>query len=209
MSLFDYSNGTPNVNILPTGCGSMDGAFGGNGAWWILVLFLFAFAGNGFGNGFGSNCNAYAGEMQRGFDQQTIMGGINGINSGLANAEVSRCNSSANTINAINNLAAQQQNCCCENRLAIANLVSTIQAENFANRTEIANGVRDLLGATQAQTQSILDKMCQDKIESKNETIAQLRQDLYMSNLMASQTAQTAQLINALSPYSQANTCCS
>ena len=31
-----------------------DGAFGGNGAWWIIILFLFMFGMGGFG-GFGNN----------------------------------------------------------------------------------------------------------------------------------------------------------
>lgn len=34
-----------------------DGMFGGNGAWWIIILFLFAFMGNGWGNG-GRNSGA-------------------------------------------------------------------------------------------------------------------------------------------------------
>lgn len=54
---------------------------GGDGAWWLIVLFLFAFVGgNGFG-GWGGNVNAGGGavpyimntntgaEVQRGFDQ--------------------------------------------------------------------------------------------------------------------------------------------
>ena len=34
--------------------GNNNDAFGGNGAWWLIVLFLFIFAG-GWGNGFGGN----------------------------------------------------------------------------------------------------------------------------------------------------------
>lgn len=37
--------------------------------------------------------------------------------------------------------------------------------------------------------------MCQDRIDAKNEKIAELERQLTMANLSASQTAQTAQLI--------------
>jgi hypothetical protein len=47
-----------------------------------------------------------------------------------------------------------------------------------------------------ANTQKILDMMCQDKIDAKNETIEQLRNQLQFANLQASQTAQTATLVN-------------
>ena len=40
--------------------------------------------------------------------------------------------------------------------------------------------------------QSIKDQMCQDKIDAKNEKIADLERQLTMANLAASQTAQNA-----------------
>ena len=50
--------------------------------------------------------------------------------------------------------------------------------------------------------------MCQDKIDAKNEEIANLRQQIQMKDLAASQSAQTAQLLadnfaqtNALEQY--------
>ena len=53
------------------------GNFGGDGAWWLLVLFLVAFNGNGWGNGFGGGGampyimnNTTNNDVQRGFDQQ-------------------------------------------------------------------------------------------------------------------------------------------
>jgi len=41
-----------------TGNDSNDGAFGGNGAWWIIILFLFVFCGWG-NNGTWGNGNAH------------------------------------------------------------------------------------------------------------------------------------------------------
>ena len=92
----------------------------------------------------------------------------------------------------MNNIAMNLQNCCCENRANIADLKYTVATENCADRAALSDGIRDVLSATQAQTQRILDQLCQDKIDAKNDEIAQLRQQLNMADLRASQTAQNA-----------------
>ena len=63
------------------------------GGWWIILLFLFlGFGGNGFGFG-NNNAAAFAGaDVQRGFDQSTIMGGINGIQSTLTSSQMADMN---------------------------------------------------------------------------------------------------------------------
>ena len=166
------------------------GGFGGDGAWWLIVLFLFAMNGGwGYGN------QGQYGDMQRGFDQQSVMGGIAGLNAALANAEVSRCNSQANILQAINagdamltsnmnGLAMSLQNCCCENRASVADLKYTIANEAAATRA-----------ASQANTQAILDKLCQQETEALKTQIANLQTQLNMANLQASQTAQTARIL--------------
>ena len=193
------------------------GGFGfGNdgGAFWLLVLFLFAFNG-GWGGGFGGNGNGVpymVNDVQRGFDQSALMSGLSGIQSsitnGFSNADVSRCNALANLTNQINTIAMAQQNCCCENRSALADVKYTVATEACADRNAISNALRDVLEANNASTQRILDMMCQDKIDAKNEQIAALQQQLTMSQLAASQNAQTAALIanneaqtNALEQY--------
>ncbi len=55
--------------------------------------------------------------------------------------------------------------------------------------------IRDLLANQSANTQRILDQMCADKIDAKNEKIADLERQLTMANLAASQTAQTSRLL--------------
>lgn len=218
MALTDMGNGLSAADVAAVvGNGNNNGfGFGGDGAWWLLVLFLFAMNGN-WGNGFGNGGGMpyMQNDMQRGFDQQTVMGGINGINAavanGFANAEVSRCNSQANilqTLNAnqaamnsgMNSLAMGLQNCCCENRAGLADLKYTVATENCADRSAVSDGIRDVIASNNANTQAILDKLCQQEIDAKNETIANLRTQLNMANLAASQTAQTGQILadNAL-----------
>ena len=84
------------------------------------------------------------------------------------------------------------QNCCCENRAGIADLKYTVATENCADRQAVSDGIRDILTATQAQTQAILNQLCNDKIEAKNDTIAQLRSELLYARGQASQDVQTA-----------------
>lgn len=92
----------------------------------------------------------------------------------------------------MNNIGMNLQNCCCENRAGLADLKYTVATENCADRQAVSDGIRDILSATQAQTQAILNQLCSDKIEAKNDTIAQLRSELMYARGQASQDVQTA-----------------
>lgn len=100
-----------------------------------------------------------------------------------------------NAINqGFNGTQASLANCCCENRLGIADLKYTIATENCADRAALSDGIRDIIASNTASTQRILDQLCQDKIDAKNDTIAQLRQELLFARGQASQDVQTAEL---------------
>ena len=184
MALTDYGSGLSAADVAAVTNGGGNGfGFNGDGVWWLLVLFLFMMNGNTFGNGgYGDS------GMQRGFDQQSVMSGINGltsaVSSGFANAEVSRCNGNMNVLQSLNGIGSN-----------IADLKYTVAAENCADRNELSAALREVIASNTANTQAILDKMCQQEIEAKNETIAQLRTQLNMQNLAASQNAQTAQIL--------------
>lgn len=75
-----------------------------------------------------------------------------------------------------------------------AELRSTVISENCADREIINNIGRDIIASQNAGTQRILDQLCADKIDAKNEKIADLERQLTMANLAASQIAQTAQI---------------
>jgi hypothetical protein len=98
----------------------------------------------------------------------------------------------------MNSLAMGLQNCCCENRAATADLKYTIATENCADRAVLSDGVRDIIESQNAGVQRILDTMCQDKIDAKNERIADLERQLSMADLRASQVAQNAFITNGL-----------
>ena len=116
------------------------------------------------------------------------------ITNGFFNAEISAGNRNLNTLQALNGLNTSLLNCCCENRLASANLNSTIISENCADRQLINEIGRDIITNQTANTQKILDQLCQDKIDSKNEKIVDLQREILMKDLQASQIAQTAQI---------------
>lgn len=211
------NNGTNMVMpVAPTnGFGNAGfGGFGGDG-WWIILLFLFL----GWSNN-GNNGNAYlpyvmsglntGNEVQTGFNQAALTSGLGDIQSALT-ASFANAETAANARQIANmqqdfasqtaitggmtNLASQLASCCCENRLASADLKYTIATENCADRQAVNEGVRDILTNQNAGIQRILDQMCNDKIDAKNEKIADLERQLTMANLAASQGAQTAAIL--------------
>ena len=184
MSYSENGNGTNfTMPVQPYGGngGWGNGSFFGDGAWWLIILLLFA--NNGWGNGFGFGGgmggmwpfmmgNQQNTDIQRGFDQSAIMGSLNGItgalNNGFANAEISRCNAQANvlqtlnanqsaTMQSMNALASGLQNCCCENRAGLADLKYTVATENCADRTAMNEGFTNMLMANNANTQAIVN----------------------------------------------------
>lgn len=205
------------------GNGGGFGNFGGDNGWWIILLLLLVAGGWNNGGGFGGNGGAMpyimntGDNVQRGFDQSAIMNGLGdisgnlyglqnsicqgfagvnaGIASGFAQAEIAENARQMANMNQLFGLSQQFANCCCENRLGISNLQSTIMSENCADRAAISDGIRDVITNQTNNTQRILDQLCADKIDAKNEKIADLERQLTMANLQASQTAQTAQIL--------------
>lgn len=182
------------------GGGSNGFGWGGDG-WWLILLFLFAFNGGwggGYGNG-GAMPFMVNNDVQRGFDQSAIMGSLNGITSaisnGFATAEISRANTNTNTLQALWNMQMQQQNCCCDTRASIADLKYTVATEACADRSAVSDGVRDIIASNTANTQAILDKLCQQEIDALKTENARLQTAVNLANMQASQTAQTAQIL--------------
>lgn len=125
------------------------------------------------------------------------------VNNGFANAETSAnarqianmqqsFSNQLSTVNGFNTVNSNLCNASAENRLGIAGLNATIISENCADREALSNGLRDLVANQTANTQRILDQLCQDKIDAKNEKIADLQRELQMADLKASQIEQNA-----------------
>lgn len=199
--------------------------WGGDGFWIILLFVLLGGWGNGFGGyGNGGGVGFVDNSVQRGFDQSAIMSGLTGIGnnvvSGFGDVQTALCGGFAGVNAAIANgfsqmeiannarqiadmqqefaLQSQLASCCCENRLASADLKYTIATENCADRSALSDGVQAILTNQNAGIQRILDQICADKIDAKNAEIMALERQLAMANLAASQTAQTAEILAKL-----------
>lgn len=196
----------------------------------------------GFGGGFGgyefpwlfngqNNINA---NTNAGFRDAMLNDGINGIRDGVFGLSTQLCNGFAGVNAGVANGFAQAEiaanarqmadmqqtfglqtalsNCCCENRLGTADLKATVISENCSDRAVLSDGIRDIMAANSANTQRILDQLCQDKIDAKNDEIANLRQQIAMKDLAASQTAQNTFIAQGFSNevdalYNRLNTC--
>ena len=116
------------------------------------------------------------------------------ISNGFYNSEIAAANRQMADMNQMFNLSSQLANCCCENRLATQDLKATVISENCADREALSNGIRDIIASQTAGVQKIIDQLCADKIDAKNEKISDLQRELLMKDLQASQVQQTATL---------------
>jgi hypothetical protein len=200
------------------------GGFGNDGFSYLIILFLFAMFGgwgNGFGGGFGGGNELYpwmnqSNQINGGFRDQMINSNIDSIQAGINGIQTQLCNGfagveqSANTRQiadmqqafaaqtamgqGFNAVQGQLANCCYENRLATANLGADIAREACATRTSDTQNTQVILNAINDGFRQMSDQRYQDKIDAKNDEIAQLRQENLYARGQASQTAQTAQI---------------
>lgn len=196
-----------------------NGGWGMNDGSWLIILFLFAILGwgnGGFGGGYGGG-NSGAGNLypwlnqtdniNEGFRDQMLNGNITGIRdavngistqlcNGFSDVQMATMNSTFGLQNAINagfnSTQAQLAQCCCDNRLATCQTQNIVQNEGNATRFADANNTRDIIESQTRGTQAILDKLCALELDGYKRENDNLRTQLNMATLSASQTAQNA-----------------
>ena len=194
--------------------GGFGGGFGGDG-WWILLLLLAFGGGWGGMGGFGMD-GIYpwlnnSQHISDGFRDQMLSSSLTGIQagvtSGFGDVQTALCGGFAGTTAAVTgaqNAISQQLY---SNEIASLNRSFAEQTANTQGFTglqaQLAQCCCDNRTALQAGVQSILDKMCQDKIDEKNEKIVELQNRLNMADFAASQAAQNNYLQNALTAQTQ------
>lgn len=195
-----------------------NGMFGNDS--WIGLIIILALLSGGFGNGFGGfggGNGGVANEVQRGFDNQSVLNKLNGLENGLCDGFYSQnttmlqgfnglqqtamngfhgvdnaiCNLGYNVQSGFNSLGHQISDCCCETQRAIDNV-----------RYDMATQACDTRHAIQDSTRQILDFLTTDKIASlqaENQALkfkaSQSEQNAFIT---ANQQAQTAELIRRL-----------
>lgn len=201
--------------------GGFGNSFGGDWAWIILLLLLGwgnnCWGGNG---GFGGN-DLYPWMNQAeitsgGFRDQMLGTNISGIRDSIGNLSTQLCNCCGDMQMALatgfagveagaNARQMADMNRSFAIQSQIGDLRYTVATENCADRQVVSDGIRDVIANQTAGVQRILDQLCADKIDAKNDEIAQLRQELLYSRGQASQIAQNSTIINGI--YDRLNQC--
>ena len=192
--------------------------FVGDGAWWLIVLFLFVFCGWG-NNGWGNNGNgggyaataATQADIQRGFDNSAVISKLDGINSGLCDGFYAMNNGMLTGFNGINTNIMQtgfgiQQ---AINADTVANMQNTnaLQAQlaNCCCETrEAIQGVNYNMAQNTCALQNTMNNSTRDILDNQNSNTraildylcqketADLRAENQALKLAASQSAQNA-----------------
>ena len=233
--MFETNNSPFTMPVIPAagnGYGN-NGAFGDGGwLWFIVVIFAIfgGWGGNGWG-GNGSNSSYYTDSaLQRGFDTQSIIGKLDGINNGLCDGFYAVNNGMLTGFNGVNTnilqtgygiqqainadtvagmqnanaLQAQLAQCCCDTREAIQGVNYNMATNTCALQNTMNNNTRDIIDSQNAGTRAILDYLCQDKIATLQAENNDLRraasQDRQNALLTTAMSAQTLQIINAVNP---------
>ena len=104
-----------------------------------------------------------------------------------------------------NSVQSQLAQCCCDNRAATADLKYTVATEACADRAAVGDALQNvtmqnmsntnvLVSAIRDGIQSIKDDLCADRLDAERRENQNLRTQLNMATLAASQVAQTADL---------------
>ena len=182
------------------GNGNNDG-WGGDGAWWIILLFLFVNGGYGNRGGFGfggggGGCGfppATQEDVRSAVDQQTLLSKLDQQTYGLADSTYALnsaitagfhgvdnaiCTLGYQNQQGFNTLSNQMANCCCETQRLIergfADTNYNLATQACDTRRAIADSTRDIIESQNNGTRAILDFLTQDKIAAltaENQTL--------------------------------------
>lgn len=202
--------------VAPTSANGGFGGFGGDG-WWIILFFivLFGWGGNGWGGNNGGVMDGYVltsdfANIERKLDNVNngLCDGFYAMNTGMLNgfagvtqavtngfysSELSRCNQQAALMQQLNAMQMQAQECCCENRAAIAQVRYDMTTQACDTRNTVQNATRDIIDNANSNSKAILDFL----VNSKMQDLQTENQNL---KLAASQAAQNNYLVSQLRP---------
>ena len=217
------------------GGGNGNGFFGNDGAWIILLLLLCGWGNNGWGGNGGFDGGLYPWMNQTetindGFRDQMINSNITSIRDGVAGISTQLCNGFAGVNAGVANgfaqaeiaanarqMADMQQNfalqsqfadCCCENRLGIADLKYTVATEACADRSASAMNTRDIIDSQTRGTQAILDKLCALELDGVKAQLAQAeRENVGLQNQLNIATVQNGMNAEVDALYNRLKNC--
>nr|DAZ43406.1 MAG TPA: hypothetical protein [Caudoviricetes sp.] len=175
------------------GNGAGDGGSTGTGAAMAGYVLTSDFANlerklDGVNNGICDGFYAMNTGMLNGF-----AGVTQAVTGGFSAAELARCNQQAALMQQLNAMQMQAQECCCENRAAIAQVRYDMATQACDTRNTVQVAARDIIDSQNAGTRAVLDFLTNSRLrdlEAENSTL----------KLAASQAAQNNYLVNTLRP---------
>lgn len=214
--MFNQNCGYSLADVAAATGGSNGGMWGGDGAWWIILLFLFA---GGWGTGNGNGRGTVREEIAYGFDMNGLensvrgiqqglcdgfyamntgmLNGFAGVNSNITNQTIADMQNTNAITSQITSLGNQLASCCCNSRyesaIQSADLNYRLAEQSCQTRQAIADSTTAITANQDANTRAILDFLTQDKIASLTAENQSLK-------FAASQVAQNNYLVNALNP---------
>lgn len=191
-----------------------DGFGCGGGFIWAFLIFALLMGNGGFGfGGNNGNTNAIQADVNRGFDNQNLQAQtrdiLTAVNNGtaqsvaasnqvfhdLSNNLSDKYSELARDVAGVNASIAQaianQNECCCSQKMLIAETGAGINANLAQNRFDAAMNTAAINATTTAQTQKILDAISQNKIEALQGKVNQLELQNAMANVVKYPTAWT------------------
>ena len=195
--------------------------FGDGSGWWIIVFLIFALGGfgrNGFGSGFGGG-SGVSDNYVLATDFATIERKLDSVNSGICDATFALNNTINNGFFGVQNsltqgfsglntallqgnyaLSSQFADCCCKTQRAIDGVNYNIATNTCAITNAINNATRDIVDSQNANYRAIHEELVANKLEAKNDRIAEQQNEINALRLKASQEAQNNYLISQLKP---------
>ena len=206
------------------------GGYGNGDWAWIIVLFLiFGWGRNGFGgNGFGGS--GVGENYVLATDFATIERKLDAVNSGICDATFALNNTINTGFFGVQNsltqgfaglntallqgnyaLSSQLADCCCGVKTQLADCCCRIERGidgiNYNNALQtstlqqtLCNNTRDIIENANANYRAIHEELVANKLEAKNDRIAEQQNEINALRLKASQEAQNAYLLNELKP---------
>ena len=196
---------------------------------WILFPWIFGGNNGAWGNGFGNNTGFLTNQLNNDAGRDLLLQAINGradalgqlsqlLNTSVSNVQngVNAIQSAVQTVGAQVGLSGQQVinsvqagnaalsqqlcQCCCENRLAIANQTNAIQAQAAANHS--AATLQNAQNFAASQLQQAQDQAATQLQMSQNQAATQLQ----MAQIESADQLAVCQQTNALSSQNERNT---
>jgi len=220
----------PVMEVGNNGNSGFGGYGNGDWAWIIVLFLIFGWGRNGFGGNGGFGGSGVGENYVLATDFATIERKLDGINNGICDSTFALNNTITNGFFGVQNsltqgfaglntallqgnyaLSSQLADCCCGVKTQLADCCCRIERGidgiNYNNALQtstlqqtLCNNTRDIIENQNANYRAIHEELIANKLELKNERIAEQQNEINALRLKASQEAQNNYLISQLKP---------